>query len=107
MLWIQLERVIELLDDEMSIVSTPFIQHELVYNLLFEDTIDSDESAEYNENEKIKRFGEIVDKLNTYRVNYPEWNILWFADIRYAQLERKGRYFMLDVEAELRVRKPW
>jgi len=106
-LWIQLIRVVELLEDEVSIVSSPFIEHEVVYNLLFEDQLDSDESPEYNENEKIKRFGEVVDKLNTYRVNYPKWHILWFSDIEYAQLKRDGRYFMLDVEAELRVRKAW
>jgi len=106
-LWIHLERIIELPDDESSIVSVPFIEHEVVYRMLFEDVFDSDESAEDNENEKIKRFGEIVDKLNTYRVNYPEWHYLWFSDIEYAQLRREGRYFMLDVEAELRVRKAW
>lgn len=106
-LWLQLERVEEDIFAEGTLISNPRIQHELVYNLKFEDEIDMDEDIEYNENEKIKRWGEVRDKLRAYTTNYPIWDLLWIPRMEYAQITRDARYIMLDVEAELRVRKSW
>jgi len=106
-LWLQLERIEEDIFTESTLLSNPRIQHELVYNLKFEDRWDMDEDAEYNENEKIKRWGEVRDKLRSYTINYPKWDLLWVPSLEYAQLTRDARYCMLDIEAELRVRKAW
>ncbi len=105
--WIQLERIEEDMEAEGTLVSNPRIEHTLVYNLKFEDRWDQDEDAVYNENEKIKRWGEVRDKLRTYTTNAPKWDLLWIPSLEYAQITRDARYCMLDIEAELRVVKAW
>jgi len=105
--WLQLERVEEDINSEMTQISFPRISHELVYNMLFQDRWDSDESPEVNEDEKIERWGEIRDKLMAYTNNYPKWERMWIPSMDYAQLRREARYTLLDIEAEVRVVKTW
>jgi len=106
-LWLLLTRITVTAEDEGTIVSSHLFEHTLIFELVFKDRWVAEEDPELNEEIKISRLGEILDKLKTYTVNYPKWDLLWPSDIEYAQLTRQAGYAQLDAVVELRVRKKW
>lgn len=106
-LWVQLERVEEEIESMGTNVSGPTIQYTLIFNVLFQDRWDSDETPELNEDLKISRLGEVKDKLRIYTSYPPYWDLLWTPRTEYAQVRRDAHYVFMDAEFELRVRRSW
>lgn len=104
---LHLERVEVDVEGADALPQRPSWIYTLEFLLNFQDRWRDDESAIINEEEKVKRLGEVLDKIRSYAVNIPKWDLMWFSAVEYSQLERRANYVLLDADVELRVRKRW
>jgi hypothetical protein len=102
-----LDRVEEDVDSDATIMSESLIDHELVFQVVYDDLYDIDEEAKTNEEWKIERWSEIRDKLATYTNHYPYWTWLWVPTTDFSENETEDQDILLTVKAELHIRKRW
>ena len=108
-LWVHFNRDEVEVDLDVATVSSPLVQHTLFFTLVYTDRWNASEEPSRNEDLKIERVGEVIDKLREYMTNYPKWELLTYPKIEFdmTRREMKPSYILLRGVIEVRIRKKW